>query len=293
MVPKFDALMLPLLQILGDGGRHTLPEIEEQLERHFNLTDEEKNEILPSGNQRILYNRIGWARTYLKKGRLLENTERGVYKITERGQAVLKQNPMKIDREYLERFDEFKNFQANTGGSEATAELTPEEDIERSLTAIAQSAQDEILERLHEVAPQHFEQIVIDVLVAMGYGGSHEDAAKAVGKSGDGGIDGVISEDRLGLDTIYIQAKRWQNNVGGPEVRNFAGSLGGNRASKGILMTTSGFTADALEYVKVAREKIILIDGRRLAALMYEFNVGVSLEHSYEVKKIDMDYFLI
>lgn len=284
--------MLPLLQILGDGGRHTLLEVEELLAKHFGLSDETKNQMLASGNQRVLYNRIGWARTYLNKGGLLENVERGVYKITERGQAVLKQAPEKIDREYLERFDEFKSFQAYTGGSEVAAELTPEEDIERSLNAIAQAAQDEILERLHEVNPAHFEQVVIDVLVAMGYGGSHEDAAKAVGKSGDGGIDGVINEDRLGLDTIYIQAKRWQSNVGRPEVQSFAGALSGNRATKGVLISTSDFTNDAKEYIKTSREKIILIDGKRLAALMYEFNVGVSLEHNYQVKRIDTDYFL-
>ena len=291
MVPKFEELMLPLLAELGDGGVRVGHDVFDTVAGKLALSKEDLEEVLPSGKETVFKNRIAWAGTYMFKAKLIERPKRGHLHITDRGLSVLKQQPKMINISFLERFDEFKNFKKGVA-QESTEASTPQEDLERGFQGIAIAARDEILERLREVTPQRFEQIVIDVLVAMGYGGSHEDAAQAVGKSGDEGIEGVINEDRLGLDTIYVQAKRWKSNIGRPEIQNFVGALSGKHANKGIFITTSFFTNEAKEYAKTLREKIILIDGERLVSLMYEFNVGVSIENTHYVKRVDTDYFL-
>jgi|SRR3989344_4028258 len=291
MVPKYEEMMLPVLQELADGGTRGGQDVASAVAKKMAVSEEDLQQILPSGGQTVFQNREAWAATYLAKAGLIARPERGYLKITERGLAVLKQNPEKIDNEFLRRFKEFQDFKAKTP-AESTNDSTPQEDLEKGFQGIGASVRDEIIERLHEVNPTRFEQIVIDVLVAMGYGGSHEDAAKAVGKSGDEGVDGVINEDRLGLDTIYIQAKRWKANIGRPDVQSFVGALSGRHANKGIFITTSAFTNEAMDYVKTLREKVILIDGERLASLMFEFNVGVATESTYHVKRIDTDYFL-
>ncbi|OGG52652.1 restriction endonuclease [Candidatus Kaiserbacteria bacterium RIFCSPHIGHO2_02_FULL_55_25] len=290
-IPKYEELMLPVLEELADGGVRSGQDVANAVAHKLHLSQEDLEQMLPSGKQKLFQNREAWAVTYMAKAGLIERPERGFLRITERGSAVLKQKQGKIDNVFLFRFKEFQNFKAKTP-VETTDDSTPQEDLEKGFQAIGVSVREEILERLHEITPSRFEQVVIDVLVAMGYGGSHEDAAKAVGKSGDEGIDGVINEDRLGLDSIYIQAKRWKNNVGRPDVQSFVGALSGRHASKGIFITTSSYTNEATEYAKTLREKVILIDGERLAALMFEFNIGVSTENTYHVKRIDTDYFL-
>lgn len=290
-VPRYEEMMLPVLEELADGGIRSGQDVAHAVARKMNLSVEDLEMMLPSGKQKVFQNREAWAATYLAKAGLIQRPERGYLKITERGLAVLAQKPSKIDNEFLFRFKEFQDFKDKTP-SDIANDSTPQEELEKGLQSIAASVRDEILERLHEIAPSRFEEIVIDVLVAMGYGGSHKDAAKAVGGSGDGGIDGVINEDRLGLDTIYIQAKRWKANIGRPEVQSFVGALSGRHATKGIFISTSSFTNDAREYVKSLRERVILIDGERLASLMFEFNIGVSTEETYHVKRIDTDYFL-
>ena len=257
--------------------------------------------MLPSGQQTIVDNRIGWARTYLKKAGLITQPKRGLFQITERGQNVLRQNPEKIDLEFLTQFPEFQEFRAkrnkSDGEPETQEELTPidpKNPIERLEDAYQEVINDisqELLDMVKNVSPAFFEKLVIDLLVKMGYGGSRKDAGQAVGRSGDEGIDGIIKEDRLGLDTIYIQAKRWDSVVGRPEIMKFAGALQGQRAKKGIFITTSNFTKDALAYASNIDSKIILIDGESLTQLMIEHNVGISTASVYEIKKIDSDYF--
>jgi len=300
-VPDYQSFMLPFLEILGDKKEHTLQEMYRRLSDHFNLTDEDKEELLPSGRQLKLHNRIGWARTYLKKAGLLKHSGRGKFYITERGLDVLRQKPSKIDTKYLEQFDEFVEFRTSnsiqlenedkTRTTLIETELSPEEILEASYQQLRRDLMGEILDTVKSCSPSFFEKLVIDLLVSMGYGGSHADAGKAIGRSGDEGIDGIINEDKLGLDVVYIQAKRWENPVGRPTVQAFAGSLEGQRARKGVLITTSRFTEDAHEYVSRIEKKIVLIDGKRLAELMIDFNIGVSNKAEYIVKNIDSDYF--
>ncbi len=239
--------------------------------------------------------------TYLKKSGLLTSPKRGIIQITNRGRDVLRQNPKKIDNKYLERFKEYQAFKAlrherNGGddddeGGTIQPKLTPEEILENSYQDLRNQLANEILGQVMDCSPEFFENLVVDLLVAMGYGGSRSDAGKAVGKSGDDGIDGIIKEDRLGLDVVNIQAKRWQNTVGRPEIQAFVGSLAGNRAKKGVFITTSKFSKDAYDYVQRIEQKVVLIGGEQLAHLMIDFNIGVSKEADYVVKKIDFDYF--
>ena len=294
-IPK--EIMLPLLRFVADGKEHSLNETVESLADQFQLTAQERAELLPSGTQEVFYNRVGWARTYLKKAGLLDSPSRGKIRITARGHDVLKSNPSKIDLNILNKFPEFIEFK-HTSRSTETDKLafeerpeTPEEDLEVSYQRLRRELAQELLERTQKCSPRFFEKLVIDLLVAMGYGGSRKDAAEAVGRSGDGGIDGIIKEDKLGLDAVYVQAKRWENVVGRPIVQAFAGSLEGHRARKGVLITTSQFTQDALEYVGKIEKKIVLIGGEQLANLMIEYGIGVAEVARYEVKKIDLDYF--
>lgn len=298
-IPDYQTCMLPFLRFLADGAEHTLREAEESLAAHFKLSPSERAELLPSGQQGIFKNRIGWARTYLKKAALLESPKRGVFRITERGLTALASNPSRIDAKYLEQFPEFIEFRdfskpenSATGPIEQPqSKTTPEEAIELAHQGLREQLASELLSRILACSPTFFEQLVVELLVKMGYGGSRRDAGERIGQTGDGGIDGIIKEDRLGLDTIFIQAKRWQGSVGRPEVQKFVGALQGQRAKKGVFITTSTYTAEAADYATRIDTKVVLIDGKRLAELMIDFDVGVAPAATYIVKRIDSDYF--
>ena len=254
--------------------------------------------MLPSGQQEVFLNRVGWARTYMKKAGLLDSPKRGIFVITERGKKVLASNPSKIDNKLLTHYDEFKEFKKKKRKVEEETEVlefqdkTPEEAFETAYENLRTELSSDILEHLKKSDPTLFEKIVIEVLVKMGYGGSLRDAGKAIGRSRDEGIDGIIKEDRLGLDIIYVQAKRWDSTVSRPEIQKFAGALQGQRAKKGIFITTSNFSKDAIEFASKIESKIILIDGDQLTEYMIDFNVGVTTTSKYELKKIDLDYFV-
>jgi restriction system protein len=301
-IPDYQSCMLPLLRFVSDDAEHALKEAVAALEKEFRLTDEEKSEYLPSGQQTVIQNRVAWARTYLKKAGLVTSPRRGVLSITERGRSVLRENPPAIDVTFLKRFPEFIEFKTLRHEKEdvpttvaATSvgdlEKTPHEALESAYDRLRSELAAEILSTIKVSDPALFEEIVVDLLVKMGYGGSRKDAGQAIGRRGDEGIDGIIKEDRLGLDIIYIQAKRWEATVGRPEIQKFAGALDGQRARKGIFITTSDFSRDAEDYVSRIDKKIILIDGQTMAGLMIDFGVGVNSVSTYEVKKIDADYF--
>lgn len=297
-IPDYQTIMLPLLKFASDRKEHTIHEAVKFLSRQFDLTEIEKKELLPSGHQEIFFNRVGWARTYLKKAGLIESAKRGSFKITDRGNQILSTNPVGITNKLLSQFDEFREFKTRRKKpdeeSEGTIEQTktPEEAFEIAYYNLKNELANEVLDYLKKCDPSLFEKIVIEVLVKMGYGGSLKDAGKAVGRTGDEGIDGIIKEDRLGLDIIYVQAKRWENTISRPEIQKFAGALQGQRARKGIFITTSNFSKDAMEFISKIDSKIILIDGEELADYMIDFNVGVNTTSTYELKKIDSDYFV-
>jgi restriction system protein len=274
------------------------------LAQQFNLSETERKELLPSGKQPTFDNRVGWARTYMTKAGLLESPKRGLFQITQQGREVLRQNPIKINVQFLEQFEEFRAFRAlrresllsgdGIEGGDLSKEVraeTPEEGLEAAYQTLRETLAGEILATVKKSSPEFFEQLVVDLLVQMGYGGSRKEAGQAIGRSGDEGIDGIIKEDRLGLDIIYVQAKRWEGVVGRPEVQKFAGALQGQRARKGILISTSAFSREAIEYAKHIETKIILIGGSQLAEYMIDHGVGVTTEAVYELKKIDFDYF--
>lgn len=299
-VPDYQSLMLPLLKIANDGEEHGFSEVLGSLAVQFKLTGEERKEQLPSGTQTRFENRVRWAQIYLKKAGLLENPRRGKFRITERGLTVLKEGPPHINVKFLRQYPEFLEFQKASkqdGGQDEqdqkdeVAEQTPEESLESSYQSLRRDLGQELISRIKDCSPRFFEQLVVDLLVAMGYGGSRKDAGQAVGQSGDGGIDGIIKEDKLGLDVVYIQAKRWKQPVGSPEVTGFIGSVDRKKARKGVLITTSRFTQDAISCVGETEKKIVLIDGEQLAQLMIDHGVGVTQVANYTIKKIDLDYF--
>ena len=294
--------MLPLLRLAGDRKEHSLREAIDSLADEFSLTADERKQLLASGQQEVFTNRVGWARTYMKKAGLLESTRRGHFQITDRGLQVLAAKPQRIDVQFLDQFAEFKEFRAlrhtrtQNGAAalpvtDAEQETTPEEALESAYGRLRDNLVAEVLQQVKSASPSLFEKLVVELLLKMGYGGSRQDAGRAIGSSGDEGIDGIIKEDRLGLDIIYIQAKRWENTVGRPEVQKFAGALQGQRAKKGIMITTSSFSSEAHAYVGKIDNKIVLIDGAQLAEFMIDHNLGVSPMANYEVKKIDVDYF--
>ena len=295
-IPGFQAFMLPFLNQLADKTEKRMADLFEVLANEFQLTENDKKEQLSRGQLKFK-NRISWARTYLLKARLIKSTGRGLVQITARGQQVLTNPPEKITISYLEQFPEFVEFryggkQEPEGTDKGKEEQqSPEEGMAMLYKEISDALADELLEKIKSCSPAFFERLVVDLLLAMGYGGSREDAGEAIGTSGDGGVDGIIKEDRLGLDVIYIQAKRWENTVGRPVVQGFAGSLEGLRAKKGVLITTSSFSQEAENYVKRIEKKIVLIDGKTLARLMIDFDVGVSEIVTYRIKKLDLDYF--
>ncbi len=299
-IPDFQTLMLPFLKAINDEQEHSLHEIVEKLAMEFNLSSSERSELLPSGRQRKFENRVGWAKTYLSKACLIEMTGRARFRITQRGKEIISKNLPSINMKYLQQFPEYLEFRSRpekeTIGNEgpvtdADNRQTPEELLEESYQRIRAGLAQELIERLKACSPAFFERLVVELLVAMGYGGSLKDAGMAVGQSGDGGIDGIIKEDKLGLDVVYIQAKRWEGTVGRPVVQAFAGSLEGQRATKGVMITTSRFSSDAYDFVGRIGKKIVLIDGERLAQLMIDHNVGVSEVEHYVIKRIDLDYF--
>lgn len=296
-IPDYQSCMLPLLEFLGDQKEHSLRETIDHLAAQFRLTEDELKQLLPSGQQAVFNNRVAWARTYLKQAGLLAPTRRGYFRITPRGVDVLNQKPEKINVKFLDQFKEFRDFRRRKRQPQDKIkvinreEKTPAETLEAAYENLRENLANEILQQIKNCSPSLFEKIVVELLVKMGYGGSRKDAGQAIGRRGDEGIDGIIKEDKLGLDIIYIQAKKWENTVSRPEIQKFAGALQGQRAKKGVFITTSQFSKEAIEYVTKIDTKIILIDGNQLAQYMMDNNVGVSLVAIYEVKKLDLDYF--
>ncbi len=302
MIPDYQSLMLPLLRAISDEREYRYRDIVERLALQFQLTDDERRTLLASGAQPVFDNRVGWAKTYLKKAGLLDSPKRGFVVITSDGQSVLRENPSRIDAKYLRRFSSFLEFQSvsrNDSYSDSDRNVesafvaTPIEQLDAVYKGIRETLATELLVKVIELSPSFFERLVVDLLVRMGYGGSIQDAGRAIGKSGDEGIDGTIKEDKLGLDIIYIQAKRWRigNNVGRPEIQKFVGALAGQGAKKGIFITTSRFSRDAIDYAPKNDTKIVLIDGEQLAQLMIDYSIGCTSHQVYEIKKIDADYF--
>lgn len=299
-IPDFQSLMLPLLKLSSDGNVHYIHDAVEVLADQYSLTEEERSSLLSSGQQPIFYNRVGWARTYLKKAGLLKDPKRGYFQITDRGKSVLEQDLDKIDMKYLRQFPEYIEFRQSTretpeppGDGEGDDDLTPEEALEDAYQKIRKDLAEDLLSYIQNSTSGFFEKLVVELLVNMGYGGTQREAARAVGKSGDEGIDGIIDEDRLGLDTIYIQAKKWKSEtpVGRPEIHKFVGALHGKRAKKGVFITTSHFTKEAEEYIKNIETKVVLIDGERLTDLMMDYDIGVTEQTNYKIKSLDTDYF--
>ncbi|TXT33116.1 MAG: restriction endonuclease [Planctomycetota bacterium] len=293
-IPEFHLLMLPLLRFAADGDEHSLADARGPLADHFSLTDEERKELLPSGQQPRFNNRVAWAKVYLGRAGLLDKTKRGHFRISDRGREVLANPPEVITLAFLRQFpsfNQFENKRSTVEESVAVQEETPEETLEAAYAKIRADLAVDLLQQVKAGTPEFFESLVLDLMVRMGYGGSNEQAASLTSPGADGGIDGIINEDRLGLDVIYLQAKRWEASVGRPEIQKFVGALYGKRAKKGVFLTTSSFTQDAIEYVATIDPKVVLIDGSRLSELMIDFNVGVSRSHVYEIKRIDSDYF--
>ncbi len=304
MIPDYQTLMLPLLKFIHDGQVYNTQNAVTHLIKEFKLTEEEINEWLPSKKQKTFSNRVHWAKAYLKMADAVENVSKGLFKISDRGIVILKSNPSSLSVKYLiDKFPDFEqkinkyrykkkdssNLQSDTFIEPSTQ--TPEEQIELSYQKIRQSLEQEILSKLKTIHPSFFEKIVVELLVKMGYGGSIAEAGKATRYTNDEGIDGIIKEDKLGLDVIYIQAKRWEGTVSRPEIQKFVGALAGQRAKKGVFITTSNFSKDAVAYAAQMDTKIVLIDGEDFAQYMIDYNLGVSVQSTYEVKKIDFDYF--
>lgn len=301
-IPDFQSIMLPLLTLCADGREYTNQQTIEILAQEFNLSEAERTELLPSGRQGVFVNRVAWAKSHMKMAGLVENVRRGVYCITQRGRDVLTSPPSEINLRFLRQFPEYlramKGPQKDSKKEDSSLTLqddleskTPAERLEEAYMILRHELANELLIQLKASSPGFFEKAVVEVLVKMGYGGSRQDAGQAIGRSGDEGIDGIIKEDRLGLDIIYIQAKRWENTISRPEIQKFAGALQGKRARKGVFITTSDFSQGAVDYVATIENKIILIDGQRLAQLMIDFGVGVATDAIYELKRLDSDYF--
>jgi restriction system protein len=299
-IPDFQALMLPIMKVAEDGAEHTARELRQRIGDDLGLTDAERKELLPSGAQPVLTNRIAWARAHLTMAGLLEKTGRGAFRITQRGKDALASKPSSINMRYLFQFPQYAEARSKaktdmpvepTTHAPAGEVASPQEQIELAFRELNNSLTTELRAKLGSIDPFRFEQVVLDLLVKMGYGGSKKEAAQVTQRTADEGIDGLINEDRLGLEVIYIQAKRWKHKVGRPEIQNFVGAIAGKKAGKGIFITTSDFHDNAREYAASLHQKLVLIDGRRLAELMIEHNIGAAPEQPYIIKKIDSDYF--
>ena len=298
MIPDFQSIMLPLMQHIADGNEHSLTETIDALALHFKLSDDDLNQYYPNQNQKIFHNRVSWwAKNNLKKAGLLEITRTGHFVITEKGKQVLSANPSIINKKFLMQFPEYSGKDKTDEKSDMIEtdndadNATPEEIMENNYIEIRKNLASEILSKIKSCSPAFFEDLVVELLVKMGYGGTIKEAGKSIGRSGDEGIDGIIKEDRLGLDLIYIQAKRWENVVGRPEIQKFIGALAGQGAKKGVFITTSRFTNEAKEYQPKNEVKIVLIDGKQLADFMIEFELAVSTAYTFEIKRIDNSYF--
>ncbi|WP_088893324.1 restriction endonuclease [Leptolyngbya ohadii] len=300
-LPTYDQFMLPLLKLAAEDGQvHHIAELREKLAQRLNITPEQRAIKSPSGRQSIFDNRVGWANTYLRKAGLLSRPKRGCVQITQRGRDLLAENPPAIDDLYLQRFDEFREFKERSISEQSfstpqddapSPTTTPEETISQAIGVLDAELRDELLDKVKQIPPDRFEGLVLKLLHAMGYGGSLKDV-EGVPRGPDGGIDGTIKEDKLGLDVIYIQAKRWENSVGREKVQAFQGALAGVGARKGVFLTTSTYTQQAIAYASQLRDsKIILIDGQKLAQLMIEHDVGVSVKETFHIKRIDEDFF--
>jgi restriction system protein len=296
-VPDFQSFFKHLLDIAADGNEHTIREAREKISKVFELSTQDLEEKLPSGTQTTFENRVFWAKSYFVQAKVLESPKRGSFKITERGLNLHEQGHMRIDIKILNQYPEFVEFHTakKTTKKEPQAHEnqfeTPEELLQKSYLSIRNELGANILERIKNNSPVFFEHLVVDLMVSMGYGGTREDASESIGKTGDEGIDGIIKEDRLGLDVVYLQAKRWEGTVGRPEVQKFVGALHGQRAKKGVFITTGRFSNDAFDYVKNIDPKVILIDGDKLVNFMIDYNLGTTTSTIYEIKKIDSDYF--
>ena len=298
-VPDFQSIMLPLLRLSADGREHSLSEARENLAKEFRLTEVELSEPLPSGRQSRFSNRVAWAKSYLQQAGLVASPKRGYFQVADRGKHVLASPPGRIDIHFLEQYPEFLEFRSRSdddsvqppapGGSPESE--TPEEALGAAYLRMRAALASEVLARVKAGSPAFFERLVVELLLRMGYGGSRKDAGQAIGRAGDEGIDGVISEDRLGLDIVYLQAKKWEGSVGRPEIQKFVGALHGKRAKKGVFITTGSFSSEAAEYVARIDPKVVLIDGRQLADFMIDFDTGVSTSVTYQVKRVDSDYF--
>ncbi len=294
--------MLPVLELAADGKEHALAEAREILAQRFGLTDVDRAELLPSGRQRRFDNRVAWAKVHLAQAGLLSSRRRAYFEITQRGRDVLSERPQRVDINLLERFEEFRQFrgvgrkapgdQAPQARDASGAAETPEEMLEQAHESIRAELAQELLERVKAGTPQFFENLVLELLLKMGYGRNRAEAGRAIGRSGDEGIDGIISEDRLGLETIYIQAKRWEGTVGRPEIQKFVGALHGKKARKGVFLTTGTFSADARDYVSHVDSRVVLIDGNELAGYMIDHDLGVTPRTTYAIKRVDSDYFV-
>jgi restriction system protein len=299
-IPSFELLFLPILRLGGDGKVRSMAEVRTSLAAEFKLTTAELSEMLPSGRIPRWNSRVGWASFHLMKAGLIEKPKRGYIVITERGLSTLSEHPSKINVAYLERFPEYVEFQNTTPArTEESAPVLqpselapPDESIDRAYQLLRAALASDLLATVKAGSPAFFERLVVELLLKMGYGGTHAEAGKAIGQSGDEGVDGIINEDRLGLDVIYIQAKRWEGSVGRPEIQKFVGALHGKRANKGVFITTSVFTPDAQDYVSQIVPRVVLINGRQLAEHMIDFNLGVATRATYDLKRIDSDYFL-
>ena len=305
-IPDYQSLMLSVLKKAANSPVR-VPEIEPSLADEFGLSQQERDELLPSGRQKVLHNRIHWAKFYMSKAGLIDSPARGKFIASELGRKVLSENPSRVDIDYLMQYPSFRSFIAggsNDGTSEDSAEpvplpssddvspKTPEEQIETAFIALQSALRADLLQRILQNSPSFFEALIVDLLVAMGYGGSHRNAATQLGRTGDGGVDGVVNEDRLGLDRVYIQAKRYSNgSVGRPEIQAFLGSLVGLGATKGVFVTTSTFSQQSYEFARHLPQRIVLIDGQKLTDLMIEHNVGVRLNRAVEFKRLDEDFF--
>lgn len=298
-VPGFQDFMLPVLQLASERDSIAKSEYDAIIADRLAISSDDRSEMIPSGKQTTYQNRITWAISYMVKAGLLERPARATIRITQRGRGLLNENPERVDISVLSRFPEFRAFRerssgAGTGGDKppgGSEEVSPLERLEAAHEELRRTLASDLIDSMKQMAPASFEQLVVDVLVAMGYGGTISDAGQAIGRSGDGGIDGVIKEDRLGLDFIYVQAKRWENTIQRPQLQGFAGALLGRNAQRGVFITTSDFSKGAIEFAKSLPTNIVLVDGQQLAELMIDYGVGVIDEQTYRVKRVDPEYF--
>jgi restriction system protein len=298
-VPDFQSLFKPLLELAADGKEHHMKEAKKIIASKLHLSEADLEELLPSGTQRTFDNRVAWAKSYFVQAKIFMSPKRGYFIITDRGRELLQKGHERIDIKMLNQYPEFVDFHTASKTTKENHEIppsddhskTPEELLQKAYRNIRNELASQLLEKIKSNTPKFFENLVVDLMVAMGYGGSRSDAGESLGRSGDEGIDGIIKEDRLGLDVIYLQAKKWDGAVGRPELQKFVGALHGKRARKGVFITTGIFTKDAIDYVKSIDPKIILIDGKRLTEYMIDFNLGTTTSSIYEIKKIDTDYF--